>query len=196
MSPEMYTLYRQVPSWAPVMTVVARARSGTSAAALENIVRAAVRERDPGLAPAVSSFDERIGRLMAERRFVMMVLSGFALLALILAAVGLYGLLSFAVTQRTREIGVRAALGARRMGILGLMLGSALRVVAVGAALGVIAAFGLTRTMRALLVDIEPHDPVSFAAAVSALLVVAIAAAAVPAWRAARVDPLRALRGD
>src|SRR5690606_37173556 len=192
--PDMYTLYRQVPSWSPVMTVVVRARPGNSAGVLANRVRAVVRAQDPELAPAISTMEDRLGGLIAERRFVMSVLSSFAILALALAAIGLYGLLSFAVAQRTREIGLRAALGARRLDILRLMLGSALRVVAAGTVVGVVAALWLTRAMRTLLVEIPPHDPLSFAVAVVVLLAVAFAAAAAPAWRAARLDPLRALR--
>ena len=192
--PAMYTLYRQVPSWSPVMTVVARARPDIPAAVLGNLLRTAVHAQDPGLAPAVSTMEQRLGGLVAERRFVLSILSGFALLALALAAVGLYGLLSFAVAQRTREIGVRAALGARRFGIVNLMLRSALRVVLAGIILGLVVALWFTRGMEALLVDVAPYDPVSFLSAVAVLLAVAVVAAAAPAWRAARIDPLRALR--
>jgi predicted permease len=192
--PEMYVLYRQVPQWTPVMNVVAQARAGTSVARLTSTVRAAVRELDPDLAPEPATLEQRLSGLIATRRLVLTVIGGFASLALVLAAIGLYGLLSFAVTQRTREIGVRAALGARRASILRLMLGSGLRVVAAGAIVGVAASLALTRLIQAMLVDITPHDPVAFMVAVGLLLVVAVAAALVPAWRAARVDPLHVLR--
>jgi ABC-type antimicrobial peptide transport system permease subunit len=122
------------------------------------------------------------------------VLTGFATLALLLAAIGVYGLLSFAVAQRTREIGVRTALGAGRSGIIALVLRSALRVVLAGALAGVFGAWAVTRLMGALLFDVSPLDPLAFAAAVFVLVGVSVGAALIPTWRATRVDPLVALR--
>jgi len=192
--PEMYVLYRQVPSWAGSMTVVVRTTEGLDPGVATAAVRAAIASVDPRVAAEIARLDTRIGSILAARRFVTAVLTGFAALSLVLAAIGLYGLLSFAVARRTHEIGVRAALGAGRAGILGLMLGSALRVVAVGVAAGLLAGYWLTRLLESLLVDIAPHDAIAHVLAIVTLLLAAVAAALAPAWRASRIDPLRALR--
>jgi predicted lysophospholipase L1 biosynthesis ABC-type transport system permease subunit len=192
--PEMFVLYRQVPSWASAMVMVARGAEGVPVAATVSAVERAVRELDPEIAADVAALEAQVDGLVAQRRFALAALGGFALLSLVLAAIGIYGMLSFAVARRTREIGIRAALGAGRPGILGLMLRTALAVVAVGMLLGGVAAFWLTQLMRTMLVEIEPRDPLSFSLSAAVLLAIATAAAALPAWRAARIDPLEALR--
>ena len=179
------------------MTMVVRGREGVSAGAVTTAVNTAVRELDPGMAADVAALEAQVDGLVAHRRFALGALGGFALLSQVLAAIGIYGMLSFAVSRRTREIGIRAALGAGRPGILGLMLRTALAVVAVGMLAGGVAAFWLTRLMPTMLVEIEARDPISFSFSAAVLLAIATAAAALPAWRAARIDPLEALRsGD
>jgi putative ABC transport system permease protein len=190
---EIYVQHRQLPTMVWSMTAVVRtdpARVGS----LRETVRGEIAALDRTLAVDVRLLDERVASLLGTRRLVMSLLTGFAGLAVLLSAIGVYGLLSFAVAQRTREIGVRAALGARQGGIVRLMLGSALRVVALGTALGLVGAFWLTRLMDALLFGITPGDWVSYAAAALILLAVSVVAAFVPAWRASRLDPLIALR--
>ncbi|MGH7483216.1 MAG: ADOP family duplicated permease [Longimicrobiales bacterium] len=191
---EMYTLYRQVPLWATSMTAVIRAAPGVEPAALAPAVRRVFRGVDPSLAVGLATLEQRLGELTLRRRFVMSLLSAFGALALLLAAVGIYGLLAYAVAQRTKEIGLRAALGADRARIVRLMLGGALRVVAVGLVAGAAAALALTRLIRSMLVDVTPHDPVALLAAAALLMLVAGAAALLPAWRASRIDALVALR--
>jgi ABC-type antimicrobial peptide transport system permease subunit len=115
-------------------------------------------------------------------------------LALVLTAIGIYGVLAYTVAQQTREIGVRIALGASRSDVLSLVLGRGLRLVAIGAAIGIAASYALTRLMSALLYDIKPTDPVTFAGVTLLLFVVALAACWIPAHRATRVDPMVALR--
>jgi predicted permease len=192
--PEMYVLYRQLPAELWSMHALVRgdpARAG----ALREAVRREAQALDPALAVDVSLLEERVGSMLRARRLTMSLLAAFGALALLLAAIGVYGLLSFAVAQRTAEIGVRAALGARQSGIVRLMLGSALRVVALGLAAGLLGAFWLTRLLTSLLFDVNPLDPVSFAGAAAVLTGASVAAASVPALRASRVDPLDALRG-
>ncbi len=196
MAPEIYVLYRQVPYWSERMTLVARAHAGTDASPLVQSLRSELRALDQTLAADFALLEGTLDGLVAERRFVLAVLAGFAALALTLAAVGLYGLISFSVASQIREIGVRAALGARRSGILTLMMMRALRVAVLGAFAGFVAAFWLARTIESLLIDVPARDPASFAGAGIALLLVALLAAAVPAARASRVDPLVALRAE
>ena len=132
----------------------------------------------------------------ARPRFYLALLAVFAGLALVLAAVGIYGVVAYAVTQRTREIGVRMALGAGRRQVLSLMMWYGLRPSVVGMAAGLGGALAATRLLRGLLYQVEPTDPLTFAAVSAGLLAVACGACALPAWRASRVPPAVALRGE
>jgi ABC-type antimicrobial peptide transport system permease subunit len=131
---------------------------------------------------------------VAERRFAMLLVGLFAALALALGAIGVHSVLSYDVARRVREIGIRMALGAERGSVLRLIVRQALVLVAIGVLAGGVGAFLLTRTLSTLLFGVTPHDPATFAAAAGVLTVVALVAAALPAWRAARVDPAAALR--
>jgi putative ABC transport system permease protein len=126
----------------------------------------------------------------------MTVLSAFGALALVLAAVGVYGVLSFTVAQRTREIAVRMALGAARRRVLGLVVGHVIRVAAVAAAIGLIVARAVSRLMSGLLFEVTPADSLTYVVVTVVLMAVALVAAYVPARRAASVDPMMALRSD
>ena len=140
--------------------------------------------------------DEVVSRSLTRNRFSVFVLGVFAALALILAAVGLYGLVAHVVTQRTNEIGVRIALGAEPRGIQRLVVVQSLQVVAIGAGLGLVGAVVLSGILRSLLYDVKPRDPMTLAGVVILLFAVAVAAAFIPARRAARVDPVQALRAE
>jgi putative ABC transport system permease protein len=132
----------------------------------------------------------------ARQNFNLLLLGLFAAIALLLAAMGIYGVMSYTVEQRTHEIGIRTALGATRRDTLNLVLCQALRITVAGLAIGVAAAFGLTRLLNAQLFGVKPSDPLTFIAAPLILLLVALPAACVPALRASRVDPLVALRHE
>jgi predicted permease len=138
--------------------------------------------------------DEVISRSLAPQRFLVVLLSAFAALALLLACVGIYGVISYVVGQRTHEIGVRMALGARRGDVLRLILSQGTRLVLVGIAIGILGAIGLTRLMASQLFQISTTDPLTFAAVALTLALVALAACYVPARRATKVDPMVALR--
>ena len=158
-------------------------------------LRAAVREQAPALpVDSVMTMDERVMTALAKPRLYAVVLAGFACFAVAIAAVGVFGVLSYSVAQRSREIGVRTALGARPSDIVRLVLRQVAMVTAVGIGVGLWAAFALSRSMTSVMYGVEPHDAASFAAAAVVLLVVTALASLVPAVRAARVDPLRALR--
>ena len=144
----------------------------------------------------VTTIDEMFSRRMAQRRLTMLLLGLFGLLGLTIAGVGLYGLMAFVVSQRTREIGVRMALGASRRRVVGTVVVHALALVTVGIALGSSLAWHLSETARAFLFGIGPTDPRAFAAAAISLLAAASVATIVPAWRAASVDPVAALRAE
>jgi len=142
----------------------------------------------------VRTLEELLERSVAPRRFNLVVLGIFALLALLLGAVGLYGVLSYVVTQRTREIGVRVALGAQRQDVLRLVIRQGLALASAGVALGLLAAFALTRLMESLLFGVSALDPPTFAGVAALLLLVGLLACYLPARRATKVDPLVALR--
>jgi putative ABC transport system permease protein len=140
--------------------------------------------------------EDVVARSLTRDRFSVFVLGAFACLALILAAVGLYGVVAYVVTQRTNEIGVRIALGAEPRGIQRLVVVQSLRMVLIGAGLGLSGAFVVTGILRSLLYEVQPRDPMTFAVVTLLLVAVAVAAALIPARRAARVDPVLALRAE
>ncbi len=172
-------------------------RTSTDPSTLVSSVRGAIREQDPALAVfGLEPFGETVSRSIAERRFTMMVLGLLAFVALFLAAIGVHGVLSYSVAQRTREIGIRLALGAQPSGVLRLVVAQGMWLALTGAALGLAAAFVLTRSMGTLLFAVEPTDPITFALVPIGLALVAFAASYFPARRATRVDPVAALRGE
>ncbi|HEV8411354.1 MAG TPA: FtsX-like permease family protein, partial [Gemmatimonadaceae bacterium] len=159
----------------------------------------AVRRVVSGLVPGLPVFDvqsmaTRAAVATAQARFSAFLLSLFAATALALAAIGIYGVMSFMVTQRTREIGIRMALGADRARVQRMVITEGLWLATAGAALGVGAAFGVTRILRSLLFDVKPGDPATYVSIVALLAVAAAIASWVPARRASKVEPTEALR--
>jgi ABC-type lipoprotein release transport system permease subunit len=132
----------------------------------------------------------------AGRRFSLELLAGFAVLALAMAAIGIYGVVSYTVAQRTREIGVRLALGADMADIARMVVGEGVRRTAVGVAIGLAGALAASRAVRGLLYGVAATDPVTYAAVIALLVAVTVAASLLPAWRASQVSPLAALRED
>ena len=144
----------------------------------------------------VDRLDEVVSRSIVEPRIYTFLLGAFAALSVVLAAVGLYGLIAYGVTQRTHELGVRVALGASGTRIIGLVIAQGMRLALGGAALGLAAAVATTRLLVGLVTGIEPNDPLTFGAVTAVLLGAALLAAYLPARRAARVDPMTALRAE
>jgi putative ABC transport system permease protein len=142
----------------------------------------------------VHTMNEVAADSFAARRFNMLLLAIFAGLALLLAAVGIYGVMSYAVTQRTQEIGIRMALGARGIDVLALVIRNGMALTLVGVAIGVGGALALTRLLRTLLFGVAPTDAFTFVAVSAVLIIVALLACYLPARRATKVDPLVALR--
>jgi putative ABC transport system permease protein len=140
------------------------------------------------------SMDSIIADSLARQRFSMILFGSFSLLALLLASVGIFGVSSYVVGQRTHEIGIRMALGARRLDILRLILGSAGKLALSGVLIGFLCALALTRLMAGLLYGVSPNDPLTFVVVPAILIFVAMLASYLPARRAAKVDPLVALR--
>lgn len=142
----------------------------------------------------IRSMDEIVSEAIARQRFSMLLLGLFASLALILAAVGIYGVMSYSVAQRTQEIGIRMALGAQRSDVLKMTIREGLRLVVLGVCIGMGAAFILTRVMSSLLFGVSATDPVTFATIALVLMSVALLASYIPAIRSMRIDPMTALR--
>jgi putative ABC transport system permease protein len=190
----MYTPQSQITD----SFLVAVLKSSTShPLSLFGPVRSVLRELDPAVPVYdVATMDIRLSRASAQRLFVMRLLAGFACVAVLLAGVGLYGVVSHAVAQRTREVGVRVALGAQRGDILRLVLGHGFMLVAVGVAGGLVAATISTRYLRTLVFGVSPVDPLTLAGAAGLLTIAALAAHMVPLRRALRIDPATALRHE
>jgi predicted permease len=192
--PLLYLPYTQVGYFAPRHLVVKTAGEplGFVAAVREAVWSV---DRDQPVSN-VSTMETIVSESLAGRRLTMLLLGIFAGLALLLAAVGIYGVISYAVAQRTHEIGIRMALGASSRKVLGLVVGDSLKLIAIGVGLGLAAAFFLTRYMRSLLYGVSETDPVTFAVIPVLLAAVALAASYIPARRATRVDPMVALRHE
>jgi putative ABC transport system permease protein len=189
--PAIYIPHQQL-SW-PVTTIAIRTTGEPRG--LASAVRGEVQALDKDLPVYdLKTMEQRLGESVAERRFTLILLATFAALALVLAAVGIYGVMSYAVTQRTREIGIRMALGAARRDVLWLIVGKGLTLTVVGVAIGLAAAYALTRLLAALLFGVSATDPTVFIAIAVVLTGVALGACFVPARRATRVDPMVALR--
>ena len=178
----------------PVMYLVMRGAGDP--AQLVAPLRSVLKGLDPDLPIAnPRTYTDAIDASVGSNRFTVRLLGLFAIIALTLAVVGLYGLLSYTVSRRTQEIGVRMAHGAGRRDIFSLMLGQGVKLACVGVAVGLAGALWMTRLMESLLYDVAPRDPLSFAVSGGVLIAVALVASAVPARRATRVDPIVALRG-
>ena len=191
-APEYYIPNLQDP--ARYMYLVARTSSPDSASMIA-AVRSAIKEvNKTQYIPQVHTMDEMLAETVAGRRFSMMLVGAFASVALILAAVGIYGVISYSVTQRTHELGIRMALGAQTSDVLKLVIVQGLSLTIVGVAIGLVAAFALTRLMSGLLFGVSATDPLTFAVISLILTGVALVACFVPARRAAKVDPIVALR--
>jgi putative ABC transport system permease protein len=177
------------------MTITIRTTADAS-----TVVRAAtavIRDQDPNLAVAdVRTMDDVVSSSLAQRRLIVQLIGLFALVALVLAAVGIYGVIAYMVTQRTQEIGIRMALGAQRGRVLRMIVGEAMALTAAGVALGVTGALLLTRLLKDLLFHVAPRDPLTLAAVTAMLVLVAFAASYLPGRRATRVDPVIALRAE
>jgi putative ABC transport system permease protein len=179
-----------LPATQPALVV----RSAIPAQALAETVRAQIRQADPEIATKFTALSAMAADSVSAPRFRTWLVGTFAGLALLLAVAGVYGLLTYLTAQRTPELGVRMALGAGRCSVIGLVLSRAAAIAAAGLAVGAVLALVSTRLMSSMMFGIEALDPVTYTGVLFAVLVVTLAAAAVPAWRASRIDPVRVLR--
>jgi predicted permease len=192
--PELFRPLAQAPSVFSLKLVL---RTSAEPALLANAMRKAVVAVDSQVPVFdVQTMEQRVSDLVAQRRLIMLLIVCFALLAVILSAVGVYGVFTYSVTQRAHEMGIRLALGSSRMGVLRLVMSQAAQLIALGGVIGFTAALALSRLLASLLVGITPHDPVSFLGAWVLMTVVALLASAVPAAQAARTDLIATLHSE
>jgi putative ABC transport system permease protein len=196
---QLYTPFEQLPVYMeqrrPNMALVVRTAIEPDALAASMRREIAAIDRDIPLY-AVQTMERYVAQNTEQQRLSMVLLGGFGVLALILAIVGIYGVLSYTVGQRTQEIGIRLALGATRRDVLNLVVGNGMRLAVAGIAIGLAASYALTHTLTALLYEISPHDPVTFVVLAAVLGAVALAASTLPGIRATRVSPVEALRQE
>jgi predicted permease len=178
--------------WFPTSVLVRTARNPLT---LSWQMEAALRQADPNLPIGqVRTMEEMLSQSIAFQRFLMTLMTAFAGFALLLAAIGLYGALSYSMSRRTHEIGVRMALGAERRDVLKMVVGQGLKLALIGVAVGIAVALALTRFLASLLYGVKPTDPLTFISVSLILIAVALMACYIPARRAAKVDPIVALR--
>lgn len=172
-------------------------RTTNNPASLAAAVRKEVTEIDPHQPVAsIKTMEQWVSESVAEPRFRTLLLGLFSAVALLLSVVGIYGVLSYAVSQSTHDLGIRMALGARSADVLGMVIRQGMKLTLLGVAIGLGAAFALTRVMRDLLFGVQPTDAITFAAIALMLIIIALLACYIPARRAARVDPMVALRHE
>ena len=189
---ECYFSYQQIPS--PYMTLVARSKSDNPSSLAPGLRQAVEQvDKDQPLSD-IRTMEQLLADSLANRRFNMLLLGIFAAVALLLAAVGIFGVMNYSVTQRTHEIGIRMALGAQSADVLRMVVGQGMMLTFIGVVIGLIAAFALTRLMASLLYGVTATDPWTFAAVALVLSAVALLASFIPARRATKVDPMVALR--
>ncbi len=194
--PTIYYGYSQAP-WYTGLYLALRSRRSVDASSLAPEAKAKVAELDRSLPVYdIEPMQERVDRSVGGRRLAMVVLSGFALLALLLALLGVYGVLSYSISRRTHELGIRMALGAIPSDLIRMVLGGGLALTAAGLVAGLAGFLLLARLLSAILYGVTPRDPLTILAGIGILTLGAVAAAFVPAWRAARVDPVEALREE
>lgn len=191
--PQLYFPVREGGEWARSLVV----RTAADPSTVVPVLRTTFRELHPGIAVfAIATMDELLSRERAGLRYVAYLMSGFSTLALLLAALGLYGVISYAVGQLRHEIGIRVAIGATRSDVVALVMKPASVIIVVGLGMGLVASFGATRLVQSLLYEVDALDVATFVAVTLSLTVVALVASYLPARRAARVDPVDALRHD
>jgi putative ABC transport system permease protein len=189
--PQMYVPNAQFP----VLRMALEIRSSMEPSALISAIRGELRAMNPDLPLySIKTMDDLVDESVAPRRFALALIGLFAGLALLVASIGIYGVISYSVTERTQEFGLRMALGAMRGDVLQMVLWRGLRMVAIGIAVGTLGALAVTRVLASYLFGVTGHDPVTFAAVAGISIAVAVAACAIPALKATRVDPMVALR--
>ncbi|HLB38227.1 MAG TPA: ABC transporter permease [Gemmatimonadales bacterium] len=194
----LYLVHAQTPyTWAPVRSMTLTVRTAVEPTSLVSAIRREVQALDPSVPLyQVRTMERALAESTATRRFSMLLQLLFALVALSLAAVGLYGVLAFTVARRTAEIGIRMALGAQRTDVRRMVVGQGMGIVAIAIALGVGGALATGRLLGSLLYGVSPRDPVTYATVVGVLLAMALLACWIPARRATRIDPMEALRHE
>jgi predicted permease len=195
---QFYTNFNQTPLQSLTRrTINLLTRTETEPLGLASAVRGqvAVLNKDQSVFN-IRTMEQIVAQSIATRRFSMLLLTVFAVAALALASLGIYGLMSYAVAQRTREIGVRMALGAQSGNVLGLVIGQGMRLALAGVALGLVASVALTRTIKSLLFGVSATDPATFTVIALLLVLISLLACCVPARRATKVDPMIALRHE
>ncbi|HEY2391545.1 MAG TPA: ABC transporter permease [Candidatus Angelobacter sp.] len=196
-SSEMYVPYRQADLVLPVLTLSLVVRTAGDPLAQTNAIRSAVRNIDPNQpVTAIRSMQQNVAQSVSEPRFRTILFSVFAGIALVLAAVGIFGVMAYSVAQRTRELGLRIALGASRGRVLQLVLINGVQLTLIGVGIGLVATFFLTRYVSSLLFNVPPYDPITLVGVVVALIIISICACYIPARRATLVDPIVALRQE
>jgi predicted permease len=196
-APSVPHIYVCLGQFAPVNAVVFLRSRNVAAAQLGDAVRHAVESLTPNVpVHSIITMDQIVTRSMANRRFSLELLGVFATVALLLAAIGIYGVMSYSFSQRTHEVGIRVALGAQRLDILRMAVGEGMFVVAIGLVAGIAGAVAVTRVFRSMLFGVDATDPVTLVVVAGILAAVALLACYIPARRATRVDPLVALRVD